>query len=117
MTGKNRDDQEDDVPDAPGDEMTDSKGKDALKSRKKRSADAEPESAPSLEDRLKRLEEIVRSLEASDLDMDAALGLFEEGVEHVRGAEATLRVAELKVEELLGPDEDPVLRPLEEDPE
>ncbi len=35
----------------------------------------------------------------------------------MRGAEATLRVAELKVEELLGPEEDPVVRPLEEDPE
>jgi exodeoxyribonuclease VII small subunit len=97
--------------------MTDTGAKDTPKSRKKRSSDAVPESAPSLEDRLKRLEEIVRSLEASDLDMDAALGLFEEGVEHVRGAEATLRVAELKVEELLGPEEDSVLRPLEEDPE
>jgi len=75
------------------------------------------DSAPSLEDRLKRLEEIVRSLEAADLDMEGALTLFEEGVEHVRGAEATLRVAELKVEELLGPEEDPVVRPLEEDPE
>ncbi len=73
--------------------------------------------APSLEERLKRLEEIVRSLEAADLDMDAALGLFEEGVEHVRGAEATLRVAELKVDELLGPEEDAVLRPLDERPE
>ena len=71
----------------------------------------------SLEERLKRLEEIVRSLEAADLDMDAALGLFGEGVKHVRGAEATLRVAELKVEELLGPEEDAVLRPLDERPE
>ena len=75
------------------------------------------ESAPSLEGRLKRLEEIVRFLEAADLDMEGALKLFEEGVEHVRGAEDTLRVAELKVEELLGPDEDPVIRPLEENPE
>ena len=75
------------------------------------------ENAPSLEERLKRLEEIVRSLEAADLDMEGALTLFEEGVEHVRGAEATLRVAELKVEELLGPEEDPVIRPLEKDPE
>ena len=73
-----------------------------------------PENAPSLEERLKRLEEIVRSLESVDLDMDAALELFEEGVEHVRGAEATLRVAELKVEELLGPEEDSNLRTLEE---
>ena len=92
-----------------GDDMTDTGGKDA--------PDAVPENAPTLEERLKRLEEIVRALEAADLDMDAALGLFEEGVEHVRGAEATLRVAELKVEELLGPEDDPVIQPLEEDPE
>ena len=75
------------------------------------------EKAPSLEERLKRLEEIVRSLEAADLDMEGALTLFEEGVEHVRGAEATLRVAELKVEELLGPEGDSDIRPLEEDTE
>ena len=75
------------------------------------------ENTPSLEERLKRLEEIVRSLEAADLDMEGALKLFEEGVEHVRGAEDMLRVAELKVEELLGPEEDPATRPLEEDPE
>ena len=87
----------DDAPDTLGDDMT--------------------ENAPSLEERLKRLEEIVRSLEAADLDMDGALTLFEEGVEHVRGAEATLRVAELKVEELLGSEEDTVIRPLDEDPE
>jgi len=73
--------------------------------------------APSLEKRLKRLEEIVRSLEAADIDMEEALTLFEEGVEHVRGAEATLRVAELKVEELLRGDEDPLIRPLEDDRE
>jgi len=89
--------------------MTDSGESDAV--------DVGSDEAPSLEERLKRLEEIVRSLEAADLDMEGALGLFEEGVEHVRGAEATLRVAELKVEELLGPEGDPVIRPLEEDPE
>ena len=97
----------DDEPDALGDDITG--GKDA--------PDAVPENTPSLEERLKRLEEIVRSLEAADLDLDAALGLFEEGVEHVRGAEATLRVAEFKVEELLSPEDDAVIRPLEEDPE
>ncbi len=87
--------------------MTDAGGNDV--------PDTGAEDAPSLEERLKRLEEIVRSLEAADLDMEGALKLFEEGVEHVRGAEDTLRVAELKVEELLGPDEDPVTRPLEEE--
>jgi len=97
------------VPDGLGDDMTDSGGNDA--------SDTGGKNAPSLEERLKRLEEIVRSLEAADLDMEGALTLFEEGVEHLRGAEATLRVAELKVEELLGPEEDPVIRPLDEDPE
>ena len=90
--------------------------------KKTETPDAGDQHAPSLEERLKRLElkrleEIVRSLEAADLDMEGALTLFEEGVEHVRGAEETLRIAELKVEELLGPEEDPVVRPLEEGPE
>ena len=40
--------------------------------------DAGDQHAPSLEERLKRLEEIVRSLEAADLDMEGALTLFEE---------------------------------------
>ncbi len=101
--------------------MTDSGQKDAFDVGGEAGGDAGGdvggEEVPSLEERLKRLEEIVRSLEAADLDMEGALGLFEEGVEHVRGAEATLRVAELKVEELLGPEEDPVIRPLEKDPE
>ena len=100
------------VSDALGDDVTDSGRNDAIDVGSDGGEDA-----PSLEERLKRLEEIVRSLEAADLDMEGALGLFEEGVEHVRGAEATLRVAELKVEELLGPEEDPIIRPLEEDPE
>ena len=88
---------------------------DVTKSGENGTPDAGGGDAPSLEARLKRLEEIVRSIEAADLDLEGALALFEEGVEHVRGAEATLRIAELKVEELLGEDEDPVIRPLEED--
>jgi len=56
----------------------------------------------SLEKRLRRLEEIVRALESEDLELERALRLFEEGVAHVRGAEAILTEAELKVEELIG---------------
>ena len=73
--------------------------------------------AQSLETRLQRLEEIVRSLETSDLELERALALFEEGVGHARSAEQILKNAELRVEELLGTAADPVTEPLEEDPE
>ena len=63
-----------------------------------------------LEARLKRLEQIVSSLEADDLELERALDLFEEGVAHVRAAEKILAEAELKVEELLLGDR---TRPLE----
>jgi exodeoxyribonuclease VII small subunit len=56
---------------------------------------------------LDRLEAIVRELEAEDLDLDAALKLFEEGVERLRAAREQLAQAELKVKKALkveGPD-------------
>ena len=40
--------------------------------------------------RLARLEEIVRGLEDESGDLDAALRLFEEGIETLRGASADL---------------------------
>ena len=58
--------------------------------------------APGLEERLKRLEVILSRMEASDVTLEDALALFEEGVGHVRAAEAVLSETELKVEELLG---------------
>ena len=79
--------------------------------------DLDGEGASSLETRLQRLEEIVRSLEADELELERALALFEEGVEHIRSAEETLRTAELRVEELLGPEEDWATRPLDEEGE
>ena len=57
--------------------------------------------APTLEGRLRRLEEILGQLEADEVDLERALGLFEEGVRLVREAEAILSATELKVEELL----------------
>ena len=57
---------------------------------------------PSLEARLRRLEEIVGQLETEELELDKALALFEEGVGHVKEAESSLAAAELRVEELLG---------------
>lgn len=70
------------------------------------------EEGPSLEDRLRRLEEIVGQLETEELELDRALALFEEGVGHVKAAEGALAAAELRVEELLG--ESGETRPMEE---
>lgn len=64
-----------------------------------------------LEARLQRLERIVASLEADDLELERALELFEEGVGHVREAERILARTELKVEELLGEGPDGERRP------
>ena len=50
---------------------------------------------------LNRLEEIVRSLEADDVELDAALALFEEGVARLRAARERLASAEVKVQTVL----------------
>lgn len=65
-------------------------------------AGGEGEGEPTLERRLRRLEEIVGRLEADDVELERALELFEEGVAHIRKAEEVLSRTELKVEELLG---------------
>jgi exodeoxyribonuclease VII small subunit len=54
-----------------------------------------------LADELARLEEIVRKLEAEDVELDAALTLFEEGVARLRAARERLAAAELKVQAVL----------------
>jgi exodeoxyribonuclease VII small subunit len=63
--------------------------------------DAGASSPPPLADELARLEEIVRKLEADDVDLDAALVLFEEGVARLRAARERLAAAELKVQAVL----------------
>ena len=50
---------------------------------------------------LNRLEEIVRRLEAEDVELDAALALFEEGVARLRAARERLVSAEVKVQNVL----------------
>ena len=50
---------------------------------------------------LRRLEEIVRLLEAEEPDLDAALALFEEGVARLREARSRLASAELTVQKVL----------------
>jgi exodeoxyribonuclease VII small subunit len=50
---------------------------------------------------LDRLEEIVRRLEAEELDLDEALRLFEEGVQRLRAARERLGAAELRVRQVI----------------
>ena len=64
----------------------------------------------TLEQRLRRLEEILARMESDEVALEEALRLFEEGVGHVREAEKVLSEAELRVEELLS---DGRTRPLE----
>jgi exodeoxyribonuclease VII small subunit len=65
-----------------------------------RSDPAQSLSAPLTEE-LTRLEEIVRKLEAEDVELDEALSLFEEGVARLRAARERLAAAELKVQAVL----------------
>jgi len=55
----------------------------------------------TIADDLARLEEIVRRLEADDVELDTALALFEEGVARLRAAKERLGAAELKVQEVI----------------
>lgn len=68
----------------------------------------------TLEDRLRRLDRIVAELEGGEVELEKGLALFEEGVGHIREAEALLARAELRVEELVGDGEGARVRPLEE---
>ena len=54
-----------------------------------------------LEERLARLEAIVERLERDDLELEEALGLFEEGIAHVREASTILERTKLRVEKLV----------------
>lgn len=55
----------------------------------------------SFESNLRRLEEIVTQLEGDRLDLNAALKLFEEGIELLRLASGELAETESKVRELV----------------
>ncbi|MEX2583747.1 MAG: exodeoxyribonuclease VII small subunit [Gemmatimonadota bacterium] len=54
----------------------------------------------TLEAALNRLEEITRSLEAGEIELDDSLTLYEEGIRLVRLAEEAIRAAELRIERL-----------------
>jgi exodeoxyribonuclease VII small subunit len=55
----------------------------------------------TFEQSLHRLEDIVRELERSDLDLDRALALFEEGIGHLRSAGQALQQVDARVQQLV----------------
>jgi exodeoxyribonuclease VII small subunit len=61
--------------------------------------------APPFEVSLKRLTEIVQTLEKGDLALEESLRLFEEGVQLSRASQQRLDAAEKRVDELLTIDE------------
>lgn len=75
-----------------------------------------PAQEAPFEQSLKRLGEIVESLESGELGLEDSLALFEEGVRLARLAQQRLDAAERRVEELLSVDAEgnPVVRPLDE---
>lgn len=55
----------------------------------------------TFEQSLARLEEIVRVLERSDLDLEQSLKLFEEGIAHLRHAGVSLKAVDARVQQLV----------------
>lgn len=55
----------------------------------------------SVEERLRRLDQIVSALDADDVELEQSLELFEEGIRHIRAAEQLLSAAQLRVDELI----------------
>lgn len=62
------------------------------------------EAAPSFEQAVRRLSEIVETLEKGELPLEESLRLFEEGVRLSRLSQDRLNAAQKKVEELLSVD-------------
>jgi exodeoxyribonuclease VII small subunit len=73
----------------------------------------EPMPAEKFEKSLEKLETIVKRLEGGDLDLEASLKQFEEGVRLARTCEKRLTEAEKKVEVLLKQNGDLWTEPLE----
>jgi exodeoxyribonuclease VII small subunit len=64
-----------------------------------------PAEAPPFEAAIKRLTEIVQTLERGDLPLEESLRLFEEGVKLSRVSQGRLDTAEKRVEQLLAVDD------------
>jgi exodeoxyribonuclease VII small subunit len=63
------------------------------------------QAGPSFEAAIKRLTEIVQTLERGDLPLEESLRLFEEGVSLSRTSQKRLDAAEKRVEQLLAVDD------------
>ena len=59
------------------------------------------ENALGFEAALKRLEEIVASMEAGEVDLDTMIALFEEGQRLVKQCNATLNDVEKRIEKIV----------------
>ncbi|MFQ6104370.1 MAG: exodeoxyribonuclease VII small subunit [Candidatus Glassbacteria bacterium] len=55
----------------------------------------------SLEDQLKRLEEIVKRLEVNELPLEDAISLFEEGASIVKSAQNKLAKDEVRIQKIV----------------
>lgn len=73
--------------------------------------------ADDFEASIRRLGEIVETLEAGELPLEESLKLFEEGVRLARGSQKVLDDAEQRVEQLLGIDDagQAISRPLDDE--
>ena len=61
--------------------------------------------APTFEESIRRLGDIVLSIEKGDLTLEQSLAAFEKGIALARDAQARLDAAEARVDELLGVDD------------
>jgi exodeoxyribonuclease VII small subunit len=69
----------------------------------------------SFEASLERLEAVVKSLEAGDIELETALAHFEEGVTLMRACSAQLEAAERRIEVLVAEADGLVAQPFEAD--
>ena len=70
-------------------------------------------SQTTIEEKMQRLEQIVRAMERGDVPLEASLKMFQEGTELVRSCGKLLDEAELQVKMVMtAPDGSPVLEDL-----
>lgn len=65
------------------------------------SSEEQPDTDMPLGARIHRLQRIAADLDREDIELEDAMKLFEEGVAHLRAAEALVSQAELRIERLL----------------